>query len=191
MFARRTVKAGAALVVAAAAIAGGPAIADNLGMGASSTPANLSASWEADKTRSAAQSADSHADVLEREKARKAAERKRAAAKAARSAVRGGTPTQNYKLGMQMCANAGFSSSQCTDLGKLWQKESGWNHKAQNRSSGAYGIPQALPGSKMGTVASDWRTNPATQIKWGLSYIKSRYGNPSNAWAHSVRVGWY
>ena len=82
-------------------------------------------------------------------------------------------------------------ASQCSALDWLWQRESGWNHRAANRSSGAYGIPQALPGSKMGTVASDWRTNPATQIAWGLNYIKGRYGNPGNAWAHSQSVGWY
>lgn len=125
---------------------------------------------------------------------RRAAEEKAARAKkreAAESAGNGGTPSQNRALGMQMCADAGFSSSQCADLGKLWQKESGWDHRAANRSSGAYGIPQSLPGSKMGSAGSDWRTNPRTQIEWGLDYIKGRYGNPSAAWAHSQSRGWY
>jgi hypothetical protein len=63
--------------------------------------------------------------------------------------------------------------------------------QGHNESSGAYGIPQALPGSKMGTVASDWRTNPATQIKWGLGYIKSRYGSPTNAWNFWLSHNWY
>jgi hypothetical protein len=85
----------------------------------------------------------------------------------------------------------GWSSSQFSCLNLLWNRESGWNYRAQNPSSGAYGIPQALPGSKMGTVASDWRTNPATQIKWGLNYIAERYGTPCGAWAHSERRGWY
>ena len=76
-------------------------------------------------------------------------------------------------------------------LTELWTKESGFNHRAQNRSSGAYGIPQALPGSKMASKGSDWRTSPATQIKWGLGYIKGRYGKPCNAWGHSQDVGWY
>lgn len=73
--------------------------------------------------------------------------------------------------------------TQMLALKNLWMGESGWNYKAENPSSGAYGIPQALPASKMGSAGSDWRTNPATQIKWGLTYIKERYGKPSTAWA--------
>ncbi len=84
-----------------------------------------------------------------------------------------------------------FDIDQFPCLDKLWKKESGWNHRAHNSSSGAYGIPQALPGSKMGSVASDWRSNPATQIKWGLGYIKGRYNTPCNAWSHSQNTGWY
>ena len=84
-----------------------------------------------------------------------------------------------------------FSIDQFPCLDKLWKKESGWNHRAYNSSSGAYGIPQALPGSKMGSVASDWKTNPATQIKWGIGYIKGRYNTPCNAWSHSQNTGWY
>ena len=76
-------------------------------------------------------------------------------------------------------------------LNKLWNKESGWNYKATNPSSGAYGIPQSLPGSKMASEGSDWKTNPATQIKWGLGYIEGRYDTPCGAWAHSQDVGWY
>lgn len=72
--------------------------------------------------------------------------------------------------------------TQMLALKNLWMGESGWNYKATNPSSGAYGIPQALPASKMGSAGSDWRTNPATQIKWGLSYIKERYGKPSTAY---------
>lgn len=76
-------------------------------------------------------------------------------------------------------------------LEKLWSKESGWDYKAVNRSSGAWGIPQALPGSKMSTAGADWKTNPETQIKWGLGYIKDRYGTPTKAWQHSVENNWY
>lgn len=90
-----------------------------------------------------------------------------------------------------MVADRGWSSSQFSCLDKLWTKESGWNYRAQNRSSGAYGIPQALPGTKMGTVADDWRTNAVTQITWGLKYIADRYGTPCGAWAHSVSHNWY
>lgn len=105
--------------------------------------------------------------------------------------VTGGTPSSNRELGMNLCADAGFSASQCADLGRLWERESGWDHKVANSSSGAFGIPQSLPGSKMASAGGDWRTNPATQIKWGLGYIKARYGNPSSAWAHSQSHGWY
>jgi hypothetical protein len=65
----------------------------------------------------------------------------------------------------------------------LWNGESGWNYKALNASSGAYGIPQSLPASKMASAGPDWRTNPATQITWGLNYIRQRYYTPANAWA--------
>lgn len=73
----------------------------------------------------------------------------------------------------------------------LWNRESRWNVYANNTSSGAYGIPQALPGSKMAAAGADWATNPDTQIRWGLGYIMGRYGSPCNAWGHSESVGWY
>ncbi len=76
-------------------------------------------------------------------------------------------------------------------LNKLWMRESSWNPHAENPYSGAYGIPQAVPGSKMGSVARDWRTNPKTQIRWGMRYIRSVYGSPKRAWHHEVNDGWY
>ncbi|GAA3816491.1 transglycosylase SLT domain-containing protein [Nocardioides panacisoli] len=85
----------------------------------------------------------------------------------------------------------GFSADQFNCLDLLWTRESGWNPSAENASSGAYGIPQSLPGSKMATVGSDWATNPVTQIKWGLGYIQDRYGSPCGAWGHSEATGWY
>ncbi|WP_248616777.1 ubiquitin-like domain-containing protein [Paraoerskovia marina] len=88
-------------------------------------------------------------------------------------------------------ADRGWGSDQFQCLDKLWQKESGWRVDAANPSSSAYGIPQALPGSKMASAGDDWRTNAATQIEWGLGYISGRYGTPCDAWAHSVSVGWY
>ena len=97
----------------------------------------------------------------------------------------------NRETGCALMLNAGFKISQFPCLDKLWKRESGWNHRASNASSGAYGIPQSLPGSKMASEGSDWRTNPATQIKWGLGYIKGRYGTPCGAWSHSENVGWY
>lgn len=85
----------------------------------------------------------------------------------------------------------GFSSSQFGCLESLWTKESNWNPRADNPTSSAYGIPQALPGSKMSSAGADWQYNPETQIRWGLAYIAARYGNPKGAWAHSERRGWY
>lgn len=85
----------------------------------------------------------------------------------------------------------GWGASQFDCLDSLWTRESGWNYRATNPSSGAYGIPQSLPGSKMASAGSDWRTNPATQIRWGLGYIRGRYGSPCSAWAHSEETGWY
>jgi hypothetical protein len=97
----------------------------------------------------------------------------------------------NQLVACQLLPSFGFSTSQMSSLVPMWNKESGWSTSAENPSSGAYGIPQALPGSKMGTVASDWRTNPATQIKWGLGYIKDRYGSPASAWSFWQANGWY
>ena len=85
----------------------------------------------------------------------------------------------------------GFDSSQMSCLIPLWMGESGWRWNAENASSGAYGIPQSLPGSKMASVAGDWRTNPVTQITWGLEYIKASYGSPCGAWGFKQGHGWY
>jgi hypothetical protein len=85
----------------------------------------------------------------------------------------------------------GFSSDQFGCLDSLYVRESGWNVYADNPTSSAYGIPQALPGSKMSSEGADWATNPVTQIRWGLGYIRDRYGSPCGAWAHSESVGWY
>jgi len=88
-------------------------------------------------------------------------------------------------------AARGWGEDQYNCLVSLWQKESGWNVAAMNKSSGAYGIPQSLPGSKMGSAGSDWETNAGTQIEWGLGYITDRYGSPCGAWAKSQASGWY
>ena len=91
-----------------------------------------------------------------------------------------------------MAAQYGWGDDQFGCLVSLWDKESGWNVNAYNASSGATGIPQALPGSKMATAGADWATNPATQITWGLGYIAGRYGNPVCApGTHSESAGWY
>jgi hypothetical protein len=97
----------------------------------------------------------------------------------------------NRALGCALLLAAGFGLDQMGCLDSLWTRESGWNERSSNSSSGAYGIPQALPGNKMATFGSDWQTNPVPQIKWGLSYITSRYSTPCGAWAHSQQYGWY
>ncbi|TYL55340.1 transglycosylase SLT domain-containing protein [Nocardioides sp. BGMRC 2183] len=100
-------------------------------------------------------------------------------------------PDTNRGLGYRLMLDFGFDRTQWAYLDALWHRESGWNHLAENPSSGAYGIPQSLPATKMAVVGPDWKTNPETQIRWGLAYIAARYGNPQGAWAHSERVGWY
>nr|WP_129339930.1 ubiquitin-like domain-containing protein [Cellulomonas endophytica] len=100
-------------------------------------------------------------------------------------------PGSAQEIARGMVAARGWGDEQFSCLVSLWKKESGWNHLAQNRSSGAYGIPQSLPGSKMASAGADWRTNPATQIAWGLGYIADRYGTPCGAWSHSKARGWY
>ena len=89
-----------------------------------------------------------------------------------------------------MVAARGWGNDQFSCLVSLWNKESGWRTTAAN-PSGAYGIPQALPGSKMASAGADWRTNARTQITWGLGYIASVYGTPCSAWAHSQATNWY
>ena len=76
-------------------------------------------------------------------------------------------------------------------VNRLWERESSWRVRAYNPYSGAYGIPQAAPGSKMASAGSHWRTSARTQIRWGFRYIRSRYGSPRRAWAHERAHGWY
>jgi hypothetical protein len=76
-------------------------------------------------------------------------------------------------------------------LNMLWNRESSWNVYATNPYSGAYGIPQAMPGAKMASCGNDWRTSAKTQIRWGMRYIRHLYGSPKQAWAHEIDDGWY
>jgi len=85
----------------------------------------------------------------------------------------------------------GFSEKEYKCLNQLWTKESNWNYKARNKNSGAHGIPQALPASKMNVVSTDWRTNPVTQIRWGLRYISIRYETPCKALSKHKRSNYY
>jgi hypothetical protein len=100
-------------------------------------------------------------------------------------------PGSAQAIAAQMVADRGWPSTEYDCLYSLWSRESGWRYNAYNASSGAYGIPQSLPGSKMASAGADWETNPATQITWGLGYITGRYSTPCGAWAHSESDGWY
>jgi hypothetical protein len=85
----------------------------------------------------------------------------------------------------------GWGNKQYACLDDLWIKESNWNYRASNKRTGAHGIPQALPATKMDSAGTDWRTNPVTQISWGLRYIDVRYDTPCKAWAKFKRSNWY
>ena len=146
-----------------------------------------------------------HADYLvwlAQEKSRKAAKSERLAAEEAAQAAEDARQAEveaatrdaardPRSAARVMLAEHGWSDGQFGCLESLWEKESGWDHTAANPTSGAYGIPQALPGSKMSTAGSDWETNPITQIEWGLGYIADVYGSPCDAWSHSQGSGWY
>jgi hypothetical protein len=99
-------------------------------------------------------------------------------------------PGSAQQIAMSMLGSYGWSSSQFSCLNELWNRESGWRTTAEN-PSGAYGIPQALPGSKMASAGADWQTSATTQIRWGLGYIKGQYGSPCGAWSHEEATGWY
>ena len=117
---------------------------------------------------------------------------KRSKKKVSRSSEREVSPTgRNQRIGKELAAARGWDGRQWNCLRDLWIKESGWSTRSSNASGTAWGIPQALPGSKMAKFGSDWRTNPATQIKWGLHYIDNRYGNPCSAWNHFQNHNWY
>lgn len=100
-------------------------------------------------------------------------------------------PGTSRAIGLELTLARGWSDGEFACLDALFSRESGWRVNAANSSSGAYGIPQALPGSKMASIGADWQTNPATQITWGLNYIAGRYGTPCGAWASFQAKNWY
>jgi hypothetical protein len=105
-----------------------------------------------------------------------------------RPAHRDRTPRQ---IAARMLRSFGWRDNQFRYLNWLWDQESGWNVYATNPSSGAYGIPQAVPAAKMASSGPDWQSDAATQIRWGLSYILGTYGSPRQAWEHELATGWY
>jgi len=128
------------------------------------------------------------AATAKQEAATKAAARRAQTAATEQAAEPSGSPRQ---VAEQMLVRFGWSGGQFSCLQPLWERESGWDVTAENPSSGAYGIPQALSGSLMASAGPDWQTNAATQIRWGLTYIQGRYGSPCGAWAHEESSGWY
>ena len=144
------------------------------------------------RARAAAARAAAQAAAVRQAAAAKAAARQQAARQQATQQQAASAPSGSpQQIAEQMLSQFGWSSGQFSCLQPLWAHESGWNPYAQNPSSGAYGIPQALPGSKMASAGGDWQSNPATQIRWGLSYIQGNYGSPCGAWAHEQSAGWY
>ncbi|MEJ3406055.1 hypothetical protein WDJ51_15075 [Rathayibacter sp. YIM 133350] len=120
-----------------------------------------------------------------------ASERSAAPAPAARPSAPSNPSEAQAIARDMMAARYGWGDDQFGCLVSLWNRESGWNVNSYNASSGAGGIPQALPASKMASAGADWQTNPATQISWGLGYISGRWGTPCAAWDHSESSGWY
>ena len=151
--------------------------------------ADLRDRLEAAQAHKAAEEAAAAAQKAAEEAAAKAQAEAEAAAAALAAA---NTPEGAQATARQMAsATYGWGSDQFSCLVSLWSKESGWNYQAYNDSSGATGIPQALPGGKMASAGSDWQTSAATQIAWGLGYISSVYGTPCSAWGHSQSTNWY
>ena len=193
---------------ASASLADAATLAGSRNLAASAaTDHVMAASVHQVKVSGAAARQAAQRQAIARERARNAARAKAAAARsaAARAAARkrqapagpaatarpvtaSGSPQQ---IAEGMLGSYGWSSSQFSCLQPLWDAESGWNASASNTASGAYGIPQALPGSKMASAGPDWQTSAATQIRWGLGYIRSVYGSPCAAWSHEQAYGWY
>lgn len=156
--------------------------------------ANASAAAAQEKTRRDQLAAEAAAAKARQEAAERAARAKeRIALAKKRDSIIARAKSDPKSVARVMLPDYGWDDGQFSCLDNLWEGESGWNYLAENPSSGAYGIPQSLPGSKMATVAPDWRENPVTQITWGLRYIEGSYGSPCNAWAQwqSRSPHWY
>ncbi|MDN3028204.1 transglycosylase SLT domain-containing protein [Streptomyces sp. S.PB5] len=154
--------------------------------------ADASAKKDAEES---ARKAAAKSAIEKKEAAEKAAKeaKERAEAKAAASRSSASFPVQSsYTVAqIQAMARQMVASDQWTCFSNIVDHESSWKYTATNPSSGAYGLFQALPGSKMSSVDDDWRTNPATQIKWGINYMESRYGSPCGAWDFWQANRWY
>ena len=167
------------------------------GKSAADAPVNVAA----DLTRMSPQTAD---DTLRREDEVSRSDRRTSADPAKKAALarvdRSGTTVSRTEdisdedprqIAQALLSEFGFGQDQFSCLDSLYKSESGWRIDADNPSSSAYGIPQALPGSKMSSAGADWATNPVTQIRWGLGYIQDRYGSPCSAWSFKQGNNWY
>ncbi len=154
----------------------------------SSTPAkSLSQAELADREQRASRSDDDRRPLTDNAKAR-------ALSNASGKAVTKSVDLSNADprdLARALMPQFGMSSSEFGCLDNIWSQESGWNVHAANPSSSAYGIPQALPGSKMSSAGPNWEDNAETQIRWGLGYIRDRYGSACGAWSFKSGHGWY
>ena len=159
---------------------------------AAKAAAAKAAAAKAAAAKAAAQQAAAQQQAAQQQAAQQQAAQQQAAqqttAQQPAASAPSGSPQQ---IAEQMLSQFGWSSSQFSCLQPLWALESGWNIYASNPSSGAYGIPQALPGSKMASAGPDWQGDAATQIRWGLTYIQGTYGSPCAAWSHEEADGWY
>ena len=188
---------GVAVATTGFAVAGGIAADDQ--PQTDSAAALASAPSAADAVTQSSAGADRGESVSRSEDRRAALDPTKAASLAAATAakVQAVTRTEDAADGdpkaiaSALLSDYGWSGSEFGCLDSLWTRESNWNVHADNPSSSAYGIPQALPGSKMASAGPDWQSNPVTQIKWGLGYIQGRYGSPCSAWGHSQSHGWY
>ncbi|WIJ44448.1 aggregation-promoting factor C-terminal-like domain-containing protein [Curtobacterium citreum] len=172
------------------------ALSDYRSMSSGAITSHIASTVDATTEVADASAAQDKADADEQARAaaaaKAAAEQAAAAAEAARAQAAANTPAGAKATAAQLASSQyGWGSAQFQCLDSLWTKESGWNYQAVNANGGATGIPQALPGSKMATIAADWRTNATTQVKWGLQYISSAYGTPCAAWAHSQANNFY
>ena len=184
------------IVAANATLAGANGKVDTSGLAASvaslSDYRSISVDEVADLTKATSAEAEKTAAAAAAHDQAQAEAAAAAAAAQAAALAAANTPDGARAVARDMAASQyGWGADQFQCLDKLWMKESGWSYTAFNASSGATGIPQSLPGSKMATAGADWQTNAATQIKWGLGYIKGSYGTPCSAWSHSQALNWY
>ena len=200
----RTRLRGAALLSGAAVVATGLAVSTGVLSGSAGAPApfdgaaaalststtpaqGLSQDELSQREQRASRSSDDRRPVADRSKARTLS----SASGVARTRTEDLSTADPRTLAKALMPQVGLSASEFGCLDNIWSQESGWNIHADNPTSSAYGIPQALPGSKMASAGPDWANNPETQIRWGLGYIKSRYGSACAAWSFKQGAGWY